>query len=106
MGKFSLKIAYNCLIENDRFASDRIFKEVWRLQVPQRLKAFMWIVAHDALLTNAARVRRGMANDDKCILCDKSTKTMSMSFGTVTKQRTYGQVSAIVLLISLSSKNH
>ena len=76
MGKFSLKIAYNCLIENDRFASDRIFKEVWRLQAPQRLKAFMWIVAHDALLTNAARVRRGMANDDKCILCDKLTKTM------------------------------
>ena len=36
----------------------------------------MWIVARDTFLTHAAWVKRGMANDDICILWGRLSETM------------------------------
>ena len=37
---------------------------------------FMWLVINDALLTNHARMKRGMAHSDLCALCNQHCETV------------------------------
>ena len=53
----------------------QLFKEAWRIKARQRLKMFMWVVARHTLLTNHARVRRGLLSQDTCILYGHSSET-------------------------------
>ena len=53
-GKFSLKIAYTSLVEGNSKSRNRLFNVIWKAKAPQSLKAFMWLAANDALLTNYA----------------------------------------------------
>ncbi|CAN1269114.1 Putative ribonuclease H protein At1g65750, partial [Linum perenne] len=46
-----------------------IWKTVWRWAGPSRVKHFIWLVAHDRILTNAERRRRHMATTDDCQRC-------------------------------------
>ena len=55
-GVFSLKTAYKAWTENDPLDRNRLFKGLWKLEVPQRVKASLWVVMNDALLTNHARL--------------------------------------------------
>ena len=48
---------------------------MWKIRAPQRLKSFMWLALNDALLTNRARYRRGLAANDTCALCSRFPKT-------------------------------
>lgn len=48
-GSFSVKSAYNYRINNShRFP---IFKLIWRLDVPERVKIFIWLLAHNRIPT-------------------------------------------------------
>ncbi|KAK8986461.1 hypothetical protein V6N11_010017 [Hibiscus sabdariffa] len=59
---FSTMSAYKYLIGSPN--ADRTFKwkQIWGLKIPQRIRTFMWLVAHERLMTNAERVRRHIAN--------------------------------------------
>lgn len=52
-----------------------LFKQIWRLDVPQRIRSFLWLVSLDRILTNAERARRHLAQDDSCTLCLGTTET-------------------------------
>ena len=51
-----------------------MFKVVWKLNAPQRLKTFMWLVTNEALLTNNERLKRNMVASDTCGLCGSTPK--------------------------------
>ncbi|CAN1297777.1 Putative ribonuclease H protein At1g65750, partial [Linum perenne] len=44
-------------------------KKVWSWQGPNRVKHFLWLVAHNRLLTNAERQKRHMTDNGCCRLC-------------------------------------
>jgi hypothetical protein len=54
--KFSVKSMYNQLNRSDE--SGPSFKYNWRAKVPQKIKIFMWLVAHGAILTKDNMIRR------------------------------------------------
>ncbi|KAK8516475.1 hypothetical protein V6N12_038716 [Hibiscus sabdariffa] len=47
------------------------------MQVPQRVKVFMWITAHQRHLTNVERVRRHIASSDLCGICRSGSEDMN-----------------------------
>lgn len=47
---------------------------VWMLNVPERVRTFMWLLKHDRLLTNLSKSRKGMGSA-MCNLCGSSCKT-------------------------------
>ncbi|KAK8669755.1 hypothetical protein V6N13_107179 [Hibiscus sabdariffa] len=44
------------------------WRKIWALRVPQRVRVFTWLAAHQAHLTNVERVRRHLAVSDECTL--------------------------------------
>ena len=73
-GTFTLKSGYLNLVENVSLTKDQMFKVVWKLNAPQRLKTFMWLVTNEALLTNSERLRRNMVASETCGLCGSTPK--------------------------------
>ncbi|XP_045810455.1 uncharacterized protein LOC123904892 [Trifolium pratense] len=51
-GKFSIASAYTMLCNFNDDEWDVVWRRVWRLQVPERVRSFIWLVKHDRLLTN------------------------------------------------------
>ena len=68
-GSFSLTSSANPV------ASRRLWKAIWKWKGPMRVKTFLWILAHDSLLTNQLRVSRGIDFSDICPRCEKEMET-------------------------------
>ncbi|GMI94853.1 hypothetical protein HRI_003154600 [Hibiscus trionum] len=66
---FTVKSAYNSLVSNQPMEGANVWKMIWRLPVPQRIRAFIWLAFRGSLLTNKERTRRHMADDPGCSLC-------------------------------------
>ncbi|CAN1262374.1 Putative ribonuclease H protein At1g65750 [Linum perenne] len=53
-----------------------IWNKVWRWEGPQRIRQFLWTVAHNKLLTNEERARRHIAGSDECEICSGQPETI------------------------------
>jgi hypothetical protein len=52
IGCFSIAKMYHALCDFDVHTIDPVWHQIWRLNVPERVRAFVWMVKHDRLLTN------------------------------------------------------
>jgi hypothetical protein len=50
-------------------AIEKQWTELWRTQVPPKVKMFLWRLAKQSLPTNDVRHHRHMAEDDRCQFC-------------------------------------
>ncbi|XP_073051702.1 uncharacterized protein [Primulina eburnea] len=69
MGKFSVSSAYELILnlyEQDR---DNSWGTIWKLEVPYRIRAFIWLVRHGKIMSNAERLKRGFTTNGSCALC-------------------------------------
>ncbi|XP_031116600.1 uncharacterized protein LOC116020256 [Ipomoea triloba] len=68
-GKFSISSAYFLIKGYQTNLQDHIWKKIWNLEVPNKLKTFLWIAMHDRVMGNAERKRRGLTLEGCCDLC-------------------------------------
>ncbi|CAN1815404.1 Putative ribonuclease H protein At1g65750 [Linum perenne] len=73
-GKFSISSAYEIVAANHMVSDTNLWKSVWKWQGPNRIKHFLWLVAHNRLLTNSERKKRHMTDDDCCRLFPSSVE--------------------------------
>ncbi|CAN1818068.1 Putative ribonuclease H protein At1g65750 [Linum perenne] len=52
-GKFTLKLAYEMLDRSNDTSTCDLWKIVWKWEGPSRVKHFLWLVAHNRILTNS-----------------------------------------------------
>ncbi|KAL4366467.1 hypothetical protein GQ457_05G028510 [Hibiscus cannabinus] len=71
-GQFSARSAYEYLSSDTESGFDRVWRQVWKLKVPYRVRTFAWIALHERLLTNVERVRRHMNTSEHCEICGSS----------------------------------
>ncbi|CAN1152790.1 Putative ribonuclease H protein At1g65750 [Linum perenne] len=74
-GQFSIKSGYDVLATTRDASPQNTWKFVWNWQGPNRIKHFLWLAAHDRLLTNAERRRRHMTEEDNCHRCTNVSET-------------------------------
>jgi glutamine phosphoribosylpyrophosphate amidotransferase len=53
---------------------------IWKLDIPPKLKNFIWVVAHGKLLTNVQRMKRHLTMDDSCFTCQSDKETLAHLF--------------------------
>jgi hypothetical protein len=75
MGLFSISKMYHALCDFNLTVMDPAWHHIWRLKVPERVRAFIWIVKHGRLLTNERKHRMGLgsATCDYCRDCNETT---------------------------------
>jgi hypothetical protein len=56
MGIFSISEMYHALCDLDLNTIGPVWHHIWRLKVPERVRAFFWMGKHDRLLTNESIV--------------------------------------------------
>ncbi|CAN1825871.1 Putative ribonuclease H protein At1g65750, partial [Linum perenne] len=71
---FTLKSAYEILASTSHHSEQGIWKTIWRWTGPNRIRHFIWLVAHDRILTNAERRRRHLTDIDDCQRCRGGTE--------------------------------
>ncbi|CAA0807767.1 Unknown protein [Striga hermonthica] len=76
-GKFSTKSAY-VLLENGGAEDPSrkiLWRTIWRWPGPQRIRAFLWLLAKNRFLTNVERSRRHLTTNTACVICGRYEKT-------------------------------
>jgi len=68
-GGFSVKSALAIIRNEAPETNEGLWRLIWRLKIPQRMRFFIWLVAHDRLMTNSHRVKRRLATDPNCRIC-------------------------------------
>ena len=58
----------------------KIWDQIWKLKVPQRIRMFIWLINHGKLLTNLERNRRGFTVDPFCKHCPNIIKDLDHVF--------------------------
>jgi ribonuclease HI len=65
---FSVAAIYNKLCGFNRENASTTWDKIWKLQVPERVRSFIWLAKHDRLLTNLRRKKMGLSHD-MCLFC-------------------------------------
>ncbi|CAN1797820.1 Putative ribonuclease H protein At1g65750 [Linum perenne] len=68
-GLFSIKSTYEVLSSIGKGNDGQLWKIVWNWKGPNRIRFFLWLAAHNRLLTNGERKRRHLTSDDLCNHC-------------------------------------
>ena len=72
---FLVKSAYSLLILANPNPLKQIWRAIWKWEGLERVKSFLWTMAHDNLLTNELHVARCMDSIDICPKCGKEMET-------------------------------
>jgi hypothetical protein len=60
--KFFVAIMYELLCNFDLEIVDDVWMQIWKLNVPERVRSFMWLLRHDRLLTNFNKSKMGLGH--------------------------------------------
>lgn len=66
-GIFSVKSAYDFANDVGRTRpTATIWNRVWKWQILETLKYFMWQISHECVMTNSTRTKRGLSGSEGC----------------------------------------
>jgi len=74
-GKFTVKSAIR-IIQAEETLVDPSWKTCWSIQVPQRIKYFLWLTIHQRILSNAERFRRHLLSTPQCNICSGTVEDL------------------------------
>lgn len=77
-GTYSTKSAYRWLLDMDdnRLSHDTNWLWIWKLQVYENIRFFVWLIMHGRLLNNSIRFNHHMTNDASCPRCGAVEETI------------------------------
>ncbi|KAL4296041.1 hypothetical protein GQ457_12G028380 [Hibiscus cannabinus] len=77
---FELKSAYDRCSPLILEETDPIWNQIWTLQVPQRIRCFLWLASRQKLMTNLHRCRRTLSDDPYCPICQEAEESIIHTF--------------------------
>jgi len=77
-GRFSVKSTYNKLCSNE---SGVPYTMIWKAKIPLKIKIWMWLIEHNAILTKDNLSRRNWVGDSKCAFCNGDETILHLFFG-------------------------
>lgn len=66
-GNFSTSTCYKELLSTEGFIEP--WNHIWKQKLPQKVKIFLWQVAHGCLPTNELLFKRNIASESNCKGC-------------------------------------
>nr|KYP64316.1 Putative ribonuclease H protein At1g65750 family [Cajanus cajan] len=79
-GSYYAKYGYDWLLKRYTFSSGESWAWIWKLDLLENVKFFLWQVGHQALPTRAFLRRRHISSNATCPQCGADTKDMTHIF--------------------------
>lgn len=81
-GKVTSKSAYNIsnLHPNQSCLSDQMWKKIWKIRVPERVKMLIWRIATNTILVKEVLGQRVELDSQECVLCQDGQESISHLF--------------------------
>ncbi|CAA0815342.1 Unknown protein [Striga hermonthica] len=73
-GKYSVASCYDWLLKQGA-NTKTTWKKIWRLDVPEKINFFCWLIGHRSLPTKELRHRRHLDSTGACTICGDGTET-------------------------------
>jgi hypothetical protein len=67
---FSVASMYNNICGFKKSDAQPVWNKVWKLNVPERIRTFIWMVVHNRLLTNSLKSVMGLSHS-MCMFCQR-----------------------------------
>lgn len=85
---FSIKTTYNISSSLLHDEKHDLWKRVWNLNIPNKMRSFLWLVIHKKIMCNAERSYRGFTTVADCSKCSGELEDVNHIFWscTVAKQ--------------------
>ncbi|KAF7822536.1 putative ribonuclease H protein At1g65750 family [Senna tora] len=75
-GNFSIRSAYECLSAGNGATRSTFWSRIWKWPVHERIRSFIWLLAHGKILTNSHRLHRNLTNNASCPRCGREEETV------------------------------
>ncbi|KAK8480884.1 hypothetical protein V6N11_061841 [Hibiscus sabdariffa] len=75
-GNFEVRSAYSNLASGSWDPNLALWKLIWRMAVPQRLRVFLWVVSRRKLMTNLERCNRHISSSSLYPLCNEADESI------------------------------
>ena len=79
-GRFTIKSAYLSTLTCNCSHPSIEWKRICKLQDPQRIRTFLWLIHHRKIMTNLERARRGFTANSYCQACPTSIEDLDHVF--------------------------
>ena len=79
-GMFIVKSTYDIIRQNKKSPTSNTWKRIWKLNVPQKIRTFMWLLHHGRILTNHEKIRRGFSSNPNCTCCPDKVEDVDHLF--------------------------
>uniref|UniRef100_A0A2C9V2K2 Reverse transcriptase zinc-binding domain-containing protein n=1 Tax=Manihot esculenta TaxID=3983 RepID=A0A2C9V2K2_MANES len=76
LGSYYVKIGYETLLGLDGNQVNSLWKRIWSLSTTQRIRLFLWKVAHGKLMCNEERKKMHFTNANACPVCKSQVETV------------------------------
>ncbi|KAJ8768371.1 hypothetical protein K2173_021524 [Erythroxylum novogranatense] len=76
IGSFSTASAHTALCSSDWNPVDAHWSHVWHWKGPAHIQTFIWLLMHEALLTNQTRRRRHLTESEACFYCGQDESAL------------------------------
>lgn len=74
---FTVKSAYKELVKDEQVKSEKHWDWVWKWPGSQRIRTFLWLCAHNKILTNTQRKKMNLTTDGLCPICRTEEETVT-----------------------------
>ena len=91
-GKLTVRTAYMVLEERGEMDQDPIWRLIRKWQGMERIKVFLWTVAHHSIMTNDLRYRRHLTANRFCDHCGTEEETLTHALRDCPKARKIWEV--------------
>ena len=112
-GKFTVKSAYALALEeklhdtnadcSDDSVRRKIWKTIWQMKTPQKIKHFAWKAGRGILATKSSLAQRKILQDSTCDLCGQEDETIWHLLWTCEHAKEVWQNSKFALPFTVSS---
>lgn len=89
IGQFTVSSCYKVLTHSTQFPN--LHGWIWRLNLPPKIKSFLWLISHNRLPTNSYLHRLGILSSNLCTLCQVHKEQLAIFYSTALTQDTVGR---------------
>ena len=74
--RFTIKSALAFIRQDAPVGDISFWKDVWRINAPQRVRVFASLALNEKVMTNLHRFRKGLTNNPYCYICDQAHESV------------------------------